>query len=111
MANQYKYGRRKERLAAQLLRGRGARVKLSKGSKGASDLEAVFPSGTKWKVQVKSTRAGAARRPSLKDQGRLKISATKSGATGVLARIVRNKVNFESIRDGRKLTPPTRRKR
>ena len=106
MTKQYKYGRSKEQKVAQSLRNRGAKVSLSPGSKGAADLVAKFPSGTKWNVQVKSTRSGSASTPSTQDLGRLKQSASKSNATPVVAKVSPDGIEYESARSGRKLTPP-----
>jgi len=104
--NQYEYGRSKEQKVAQSLRNRGASVKLSSGSKGASDLSAKFSTGTKWNVQVKATRSGSAASPSGKDLGRLKQSASKSGATAVVAKVSPKGVEYTSARSGRALKPP-----
>ena len=109
MTDQYKYGREKELKLARSLRARGASVKVSKGSKGASDLKATFSTGRKWNIQVKSTRKGTPASPSTRDLGRLKQSATKSGATPVVAKVSRGHVSFSSARSGRKLTPSTRK--
>ena len=109
MPDQYKYGRDKEQKIARSLRARGASVKVSKGSKGASDLKATFSTGRKWNIQVKSTRKGTPASPSTRDLGRLKQSATKSGATPVVAKVSRGRVSFSSARSGRKLTPSTRK--
>lgn len=105
----YEYGREKELKIARSLRARGASVKVSKGSKGASDLKATFSTGRKWNIQVKSTRKGTPASPSRKDVGRLKQSATKSGATPVVAKVTRGRVSFSSARSGRKLSPSTRK--
>ena len=83
MGNQYKYGREKEIMVARRLRGSGAKVKLSPGSRGAADLDVEFPT-KKWKVQVKSSRKGEPANPSRKDLGRLKSSATKTKATPII---------------------------
>ena len=109
MPDQYKYGRDKEQKIARSLRARGASVKVSKGSKGASDLKATFSTGRKWNIQVKSTRKGTPASPSTRDLGRLKQSATKSGATPVVAKVSRGRISFSSARSGRKLTPSTRK--
>lgn len=109
MPDQYKYGRDKEQKIARSLRARGASVKVSKGSKGASDLKATFSTGRKWNIQVKSTRKGTPASPSTRDLGRLKQSATKSSATPVVAKVSRGRVSFSSARSGRKLTPSTRK--
>jgi Holliday junction resolvase-like predicted endonuclease len=109
--NQYSYGRKKEQKVARSLRSRGAKVDLSKSSKGATDLVAKFPTGTKWAVQVKSIRSGKAASPTSKELGRLKQSATKTKATPVVAKVSQNGVDYSSARSGRKLAPPPSRKR
>jgi len=110
MANQYRYGRSKEQKVAQSLRGRGAKVKVSPGSKGSADLKATFPSGTKWNVQVKSTRSGKPAQPSGHDLGRLKQSSTKTGATPVIANVTQSGIEFKSASSGRTLKPPTKKR-
>ena len=109
--NQYAYGRAKEQKVAQSLRNRGASVATSKGSKGAADLVAKFPSGTKWAVQVKSTRAGSAATPSRRDTGRLKQVASSSRSTAVIAKVSPKGVEYKSARSGRTLTPPARKRK
>jgi len=108
---QYKYGREKEQKVASSLRGKGAKVEVSKGSRGAGDLVATFPSGTKWKVQVKASRSSVAKSPSSKDVGRLRSSATKSKTTPVVAKVTPRGIEYESARTGRKLSPPKSSKR
>ena len=110
MTNQYKYGRDNEKKVAQSLIGKGAKVQLSPGSKGASDLTARFPTGTKWTVQVKSTRGSKPNEPSTRDLGRLKQSSTKIAATPVVANVTPKGIKYRSARSGRTLKPPTRRK-
>lgn len=107
--NQYGYGRAKEGKVAQSLRNKGASVKLSKGSKGAADLVAKFPSGTKWHVQVKATRQGEAASPTKQDIGRLKQAATKNNATAVVAKVSPKGVEYKSARSGKTLTPPKKK--
>jgi len=111
MADQYKYGRDKELKIARSLRARGASVKVSRGSKGAADLKATFRTGRKWDIQIKSTRRGTPASPSTKAKGRLKQSATKSGATPVLAKVSRGRVSYTSLRSGRKLSPSSRKRK
>ena len=111
MPDQYKYGRDKEIKVARSLRGKGASVKVSKGSKGAADLKATFATGKKWNIQVKATRKGTPAPPSRRDSGRLKQSATRSGATPVVAKVTRGHVTYTSLRSGRKLTPLPRKKK
>ena len=107
----YKYGRRKEQKVAKLLRGRGARVKSSPASRGPADLTATFRTGTKWRVQVKSSRWGKPDSPSRRDLGRLKQSSTKRRATPVVAKVSRRGIKLTSTRTGQRLTPPSRRRR
>ncbi len=109
MTNQYKFGRNKEKGVAQLLRNKGASVKMSKGSKGAANLKVRFSTGTKWNVQVKSTRSSQAASLIPKDANRLKVSSAKSKATSVVAKVTRNGTEFISARSGRKLSPPKKK--
>ncbi len=111
MPNQSKYGRDKETKVARSLRARGANVRVSKGSRGAADLKVKFATGTKWNIQVKSSRMGVAASPSAKDLGRLKQGATKSGATPVVTKVTPKGIQYISARSGRKLTPPSRGKK
>jgi len=108
--SQYEKGRDEETKLARSLRGKGASVKVSKGSKGAADLRVKFSTGTKWDIQVKSSRTGTPASPSPKDAGRLKQGATKTSATPVVAKVTRQGVKYISARSGRKLTPPPRKK-
>lgn len=107
----YKYGIRKERKVAQLLRSRGASVKRSPASRGSADLAVEFPTGTKWRVQVKSSRKGEPASPSRRDLGRLKQSSTKSGATPVVAKVSPRGIKYTSVRTGQRLTPLSRKRR
>jgi Holliday junction resolvase len=108
--NQYRYGREKERKVAQLLRRKGAHVEFAAASKGAADLVVKFSTGTRWHIQVKSSRSDAAAGPSTKDLGRLKQSATKNNATAVVAKVTPKGIVYESARTGRKLAPPARKR-
>ena len=106
----YEKGRDAEIKLARSLRAKGASVKVSKGSKGAADLRVKFSTGTKWDIQVKSSRKGAPASPSAKDLGRLKQGATKRGATPVISKVTPRGVQYISARSGRKLPPPPRKK-
>jgi len=108
--NQLKYGISKEKKIANAFKKSGAKVEVSPGSRGAADLKVKFATGTKWNVQVKSTRSGEAGMPSAKDLGRLKISASRSKATPVVARVSPKGVDFVSARTGKKLNPPSKKK-
>jgi len=41
--NRSRYGRKAEERVAKALRSRGAKVKVSPGSRGAADMKAIFP--------------------------------------------------------------------
>jgi len=103
--NQYGYGRRKENQVAKSLRGKGASVKVSPGSRGAADLRVSFSPTRKWNVQVKSSRGNSPASPSSREMGRLKIGASRSGATPVVAKVTPKGTNYTSARSGRKLRP------
>ncbi len=103
--NNSHYGQRKEAKVARQLRGHGASVKVSPGSRGAADLKATFPSGKSWNIQVKASRLGTPASPSAKDLGRLKISASRNGATPVIAKVNQTSISYRSASSGRKLNP------
>ncbi len=108
MANQYRYGRDKEKKVARSLRSRGAKVDVSKGSRGPADIKATFATGTKWNVQVKATRSGKPSQPNPQDLGRLKQSSTKSRATPVVANVTPGGIEYKSARSGKTLKPPAK---
>ena len=107
---QLKYGIKKEEKVARSLKARGAKVEKSPGSKGAADIKATFPSGTKWNVQVKASRTSKVHSPSAKDLGRLKVSASRSGATAVVAKVTPKGINYESAKTGKSMKPPKKKK-
>lgn len=103
--NNYGYGRRKELKVARSLRGKGASVKISPGSRGAADLKASFSPTKKLHIQVKSSRGSSPASPSRRDLGRLKQSASRSGATPVVAKVTPKGITYKSARTGRTLRP------
>lgn len=103
--NNYAYGRRKELAVAKLLKRKGARVSISPASRGAADMVACFSASRSWKVQVKASRSNKAASPRRKDLGRLKRSATLSGAVPVIAQVTPRAISFRSARCGRQLSP------
>ena len=109
MANRYAQGRKAETKVARSLRGRGARVQLSPGSRGPADLKAQFPTGTKWNVQVKSTNKENP--PSVSPPARKKLIRTAGNerATPVIAKVVKGVASYKSARSGRRLSPPKRK--
>jgi len=100
-----RYGHRQEVKVTRQLRGHGAKVSMSPASRGAADLKASFPSGRLWKVQVKSSRSGMPASPTAKELGRLKISASRSGATPVVAKVTPKGTSYRSARSGKTLKP------
>lgn len=102
-------GREAEEKVARSLRGGGASVDLSPGSRGSFDALAEFPGGTKWKIQVKSSESGTPAPPSPKDLGRLKQSATKTNSTPVVAEVMPDGIEYYSARSGRRLRPPRKK--
>jgi hypothetical protein len=108
MVNQmknYRYGSKQEARVARSLRGYGAKVKRSPGSRGAADLRASFSPNRRWNVQVKSSRKQSPAWPSSKDMGRLKIGASRSRATPVVCRVTPRSIRYTSARNGRRLFP------
>lgn len=103
--NNCHYGQKQEQKVARQLRGHGASVKVSPGSRGAADVKACFPSGKSWNIQVKSSRTGIPASPSAKELGRLKISASRCGATPVIAKVTSKGTSYTSVRSGRTLKP------
>ncbi len=103
--NQYGYGRKKELKVAKSLRGKGASVKVSPGSRGAADLKASFSPTRKWNIQVKASRGPSPASPSRRDSGRLKQGASRSGATPVVAKVTPKGTTYRSARTGRTLKP------
>ncbi len=105
LMNNTRYGRRQEHKVARQLRGHGAKVSMSPGSRGAADLKVRFHSGRSWNVQVKSSRSRTAASPSAKELGRLKISANRSAATPVIAEVTPKGISYRSARSRKKLNP------
>jgi len=100
-----RYGAKQEHRVARQLRGHGAKVAVSPGSRGAANLKASFPSGRFWNVQVRSSRSGTPVSPSPRELGRLKISASRSGATPVVAEVTPKSISYKSARSGKTLKP------
>jgi len=100
-----RYGQVQERKVARQLKSHGAKVTMSPASRGPTDVKARFPSGKSWNVQVKSSRTGIPASPSTKELGRLKISASRSGATPVVAKVTPKGISYRSARSGRTLKP------
>ena len=108
------YGAKAEAYVARSLRSRGATVTVDTTGPGATDLEAVWSTGTMWLVQVKASRVATStgpKWPSSNELGRLKSRATRIGATAVVALVKGTEIEFYSARNGHVLTPPDTRQR
>lgn len=108
------YGTDMEQYVAQSLRGRGAKCKVNTKTPGATDVTAEWPTGSGWRVQVKSTqkRGSEPAWPSREEIRRLKIATAKSSQTPVVAQVFKDgAIEFRSVRNGRILHPPDTRGR
>jgi len=102
--NNYNKGIDAEKKVANDLRRAGASVEQSPGSRGPFDLHAKFDN-KKWLVQVKSGTNPPSNLRGTELQ-RLNQSATKRGATPVLATVNdQGNIEYRSTRSGRKLKP------
>ena len=63
---------------------------------GGTDLEAHWPTGTKWLLQVRDTQDGLSTNNEL---GKLRLRAASMGATPVLALVQGQQVEFRSATD------------
>jgi len=100
----YKYGRGKEKQVAKRLRVKGYGTKISPASRGPSDIKAEKGS-RKWCVQVKSTRGSGTPQMSKEEVRRLKIQASLTKCTAVVAEVNRGTIIFKSVKTGRELKP------
>ncbi|MEM3697140.1 MAG: hypothetical protein QXQ94_06535 [Candidatus Bathyarchaeia archaeon] len=98
----FKYGIRKEQVVAERLRRKGYSVKLSKASRGASDIKVRGPK--RWNIQVKASLSGN-RSLSSYESRRIKIQARKEKAIPVYAQVCGRHVTFRSLRTGKRLRP------
>ena len=104
MSKAHRIGVRAEERVVRDLQKHGAEVEQSPGSRGAADIKAEFPTGRKWYVQVKGTGDGSPQWPSSEELRRLKIAASRAGATPVVALVHEDeKVTYRSARNGRQL--------
>ena len=104
-----------EQYVAQSLRGRGAKCDVDTKTPGATDVVATWPTGTSWRVQVKSTNRPNCRPPwpSGEEIRRIKISATKNKQTAVVAWVFKDgAIEYHSVQNRKIVHPPdTRRKK
>ncbi len=104
MASQYSYGRCGENKIARALRRKGYSVKVSRGSRGGTDIRAR-KGNKKYNIQVKRTRKNQDPNVSADDLKRLKTSASRQKAVPIIAKMVRGKVTYWSARIKRKIKP------
>ena len=95
-----------EKLVAKKLRQLGAsKVVISPGSRGPADIEAQFPSGKKWSLQIKSTC-----RPSNKvknltssEKIRLRKHANRKKSTPIVGKVKNGNIDLSYLNSGRKV--------
>lgn len=99
-ASNYSKGVAAERKVASQYRSNGWTVIQSAGSRGAADLKCTNGNKTHF-VQVKST-GSPTRTPyiSSSEQGRLKSTATRNGATSVVAKVTPSGTNVMYAKSG-----------
>lgn len=98
-----------EKYVVKSLRGRGALCDHDTKKEGATDILARWPTGTTWRVQVKSTEIPNRDPvwPSPEEIRRIKMTATKNEQTPVVAWVYSDRrVKFFSARS-EKLIHPT----
>lgn len=98
-SSNYARGIKAENKVAASYRANGWSVKQSPGSRGAADLKCTSKSGTTHYVQVKSSHSGTARIAS-SEVGRLKSTATRNGATAVIAKVDPGQFNIAYAKTG-----------
>jgi Holliday junction resolvase len=99
-SSNYAKGISAEGKVASVYRSKGWSVTQSAGSRGAADLKCSKGSTTHY-VQVKSTQ-NASRTPYISnaEQGRLKSTATRNGATSVVAKVTPNNTDVYYAKNG-----------
>lgn len=98
-----RYGMQKERLVARRLQSKGYVTSLSKASRGASDIKARGPK--RWNIQVKASLSNDPTTLSPRERCRIKVQARKDNAVPVHAKVCGNRVEFRSVRTGKRLHP------
>ncbi len=99
-----KRGRKAEIKVATYLKRKGAKVKISPGSRGSADIIAKWPSGKRWLIQVKSS-GRKVKDLSSKEKHNLVRRAQRNKAVAVKAEVEKGKITFKSVRNGRILKP------
>lgn len=108
------FGKDMEEYVTQSLRGRGATCDVDTKMPGATDVVAIWSTGTSWRIQVKSTnrRDLSPPWPSSEEIRRLKIAATKNKQTAVVAWVFKDgTIEYRSAQNRKIIHPPDTRKR
>jgi len=98
----------REEYVARSLRGRGASCEVNTWTKGAADVWAQWPTGTTWRIQVKSTSIPKKEPawPNNEELRRLRMTSTKNGETPVIALVYADwTVEYYSAKSYRRLRP------
>lgn len=108
------FGTDMEQYVAQGLRALGATCIVNTKTPGATDVMCTWPTGTSWRIQVKSTEREDTTPPwpNNEEIRRLKMTATRNNQTPVVAWVFSNGAKeFHSARNGKLIYPPDTRKR
>lgn len=97
------YGTQKERVVARRLQRKGYCISLPKASRGASDIKARGPK--RWDIQVKASLSCDRATLSPHERCRIKIQARKDNAVPVHAKVCGDRIEFRSVRTGKRLYP------
>jgi Holliday junction resolvase len=105
MQSKYHCGVGGEKKVASKLKRMGASwVEISPGSRGAADVVAVFPTGRKLAVQVKTSCSGGTPKSlSGYEKKRLLKMANDTGCTPVTAKVGNGRIDLSYLRTGRKV--------
>lgn len=98
-------GKKAEDRVASSLRRAGASVQQSQRSQGSADVIANWDSGKEWMTQVKYSGVGKPAGLSSREERNLASRADKNNATPVLAQVTPDKIEYTSVKTGRKLKP------
>jgi len=98
-------GIKAENRVANSLKRSGAKVDQSPGSRGSADVIANWSTGKEWLVQVKYSGTGAPAGLTPRETKNLTLRAERNNATPVIAKVTPDKIDYVSVKSGRKLKP------
>lgn len=98
-------GKKAEDRVANSLKRSGAKVEQSPGSRGSADVIANWPTGKEWLVQVKYSGTGNPAGLTPRETKNLTSRAERNKATPVIARVTPDKIDYASVKSGKKLKP------